>query len=451
MKDIKEQANNTFIVKKSTKCSNNLLLFLLVLPLYLWNTNLYAVLEVVVLKSSNELIPITILPFENNNNLTDVAKIIKNNLTISGYFTINNKSLLSSKDKVNNVNFKKWRDNKTDFLVLGGVEDSGVNFVKIYFYLYNIYSGDAVIAYKYKTKKDAIGRIAHKISDKIYQAILGKKGSFDTYIAYVVVTRNKVNNKNKYSIEISDSDGNNPQVLISSDEPLTSPVWSPDNKKIAFVSFENGSSEIFIKYPFVRRKTQKLPKFDGIANAPSWHPSGKKLAITLSKNGNNDIYIYDLATKDLTRITKHKAIDTEANFSPDGKKFVFTSNRSGNPNIYMFNLITNKIKRITYNGNYNVSASFSPDGKYLVMLNLSNNNYHIALLNLKSNEWTLMTKNNLDESPYFSPNSNMIIYSTNEGNKGVLSVLSIDGLNSHQLKSRIGEVRDANWSNYLEK
>ncbi len=423
---------------------------ILILLLVIYTNNLYAALEVVVLKNDNELIPVAILPFKNNNNLINIANIIKNNLIISGYFAINNNSLLTSNEEVNNIDFEKWRNDKIDFLILGGLEDSSANFVKIYFYLYNIYSGDAVIAYKYKAKKDAIGRIAHKISDKIYQAILGEKGSFDTYIAYVVVDKDKINN-NKYSIEISDSDGNNPQVLISSNEPLTNPVWSPDNKKIAYVSFENGSSEVFIKYPFVRRKTQKLPKFDGIASAPSWHPSGKKIALTLSKNGNKDIYIYNLTNKDLTRITKHKAIDTEASFSPDGKKIVFTSNRSGRPHIYILELNTNKIKRITYNGNYNVAASFSPDGKYLVMLNYSNSNYHIALLELKSSEWTLMTKNNLDESPYFSPNSNMIIYSTNNNNKGVLSVLSIDGLSSHQLKSRFGELRDANWSNYLEE
>lgn len=425
----------------------SLKIFLLFIVFY--TSNLSATLDVVVLKNTNDVIPINILEFEGNGNLHSVAQTIANNLNRSGYFAAKK---IKNNDKVDfsNIDYAKWRAKKIDYLALGKITPINDNFVQISFYLYSIYDNNSVVAYKYSAKKDSLSRVGHKISDIIYKAILGETGAFDTYLTYILVDKDK-NNNNKYTIEIAQSDGSNQQQLISSSEPLMSPVWSPDNTKIAFVSFENGTSDIFIKYPFVRRNILKLPRFDGIASAPSWHPSGNKLALTLSKNGNKDIYIYDLESGELERITNHKAIDTEASFSPDGNKLSFTSNRSGRAHIYIKDLISNDIERITHNGNYNVASNFSADGKYLTMLNASNNKYHIALLELANKQWTLMTKNNLDESPYFSPNSGMIVYSSNYNNKGILAVLSIDGLRSHHLKSRDGEVRDANWSNYLRK
>jgi TolB protein len=131
---------------------------------------------------------------------------------------------------------------------------------------------------------------------------------------------------------------------------------------------EKGLGCLIIWYPFLRKKIEKLPRFDGIASSPSWHPNGKSLVLTLSKQGNKDIYSYSLANKKLTRLTQHKGIDTEASYSPDGKNLVFTSNRSGQAQIYIKNLKTGHINRATFTGRYNAKAVFSPNGKHLALL-----------------------------------------------------------------------------------
>ena len=257
--------------------------------------------------------------------------------------------------------------------------------------------------------------------------------------------------RREYRLEISDSDAENAQAYIKSNNPILSPAWSPDQRKIAYVSFENSRSEVFIDYPFERRKTLKLPYFDGIASSPSWHPNGESILLTLSKKGNKDIYSYDFKTKKLKRITKDPGIDTEASYSSDGNKIVFTSNRSGQVQVYIKNLKNNSINRATFEGKYNAKAVFSPNGKQLAMVHRVGKDYRIALLDIKTKDLTIMTDNKLDESPSFSPNGGMIIFATSKGDSGVLSVVSIIGGQSFELASKIGEVREPSWSHYLMK
>jgi len=227
-----------------------------------------------------------------------------------------------------------------------------------------------------------------------------------------------------------------------------SPSWSPDQNKLAYVSFKNNRSEVFVIYPFLKIKSIKLPKFDGIASSPSWHPDGENIALTISKKGNKDIYLYNLKTKKLKRLTTNISIDTEANFSPDGKSIAFTSNRTGQVQIYIKNLETGKISRATYKGSYNAKPVFSPDGKELAIIHRVGKDYRLALLNISTRDLTVMTENKSDESPYFSPNGGMIIFATNRDNKGILSIISLHNNQIVELTQKDSVVREPSWSNY---
>jgi len=173
--------------------------------------------------------------------------------------------------------------------------------------------------------------------------------------------------------------------------------------------------------------------------------------MTISNKGNKDIYRYHLKSKKLERLTTNVAIDTEANFSPDGNSIAFTSNRTGQVQIYIKNLNSGKIKRATFEGSYNSKPVFSPDGKQLALVHRVGKDYRVALLDIKSRDLTVLTQNKLDESPYFSPNGGMIIFSTNRNNKGVLSVISLYNDQIVELAQKDGEVREPSWSNYSKQ
>ncbi len=409
-----------------------------------------AVLEVTILKRSENAFPIVIAPFEINGNAEQgklIAKIMSDNFNRSGRFNASSSfQVISSEDE---INFNAWQANNTEAIVYGKVEQVSKAIFNVWVYLYDTYTKKRLYADKFSVHNSGIRRISHFLSDQIYDALLGEKGSFDTRLAYVTVVNLK-DGRREYRLEISDSDAENPQAILKSNNPILSPAWSPDQRKIAYVSFRNSRSEVFIQYPFERRKTLKLPHFDGIASSPSWHPNGESILLTLSKNGNKDIYSYDLNTEKLTRITKDPGIDTEASYSSDGKHIAFTSNRSGQVQVYIKNLINNKVNRATFEGKYNAKAVFSPDGKRLAMVHRVGKDYRIALLDIKTKDLTIMTENTLDESPFFSPNGGMIIFATNKKDSGVLSVVSIIGGQSFELASKIGEVREPTWSHYLK-
>lgn len=405
-----------------------------------------ALLEVNIIKSKEDSFPIVIAPFEMIGNFkedSDIAKIIRKNLNMSGQFDAKSTNQLTTGP----IDFDFYLKHKKDAIVLGKIRQisSNVNHAEIY--IYDVLTQKSLYRNKIAFTNGALRKTAHALSDVIYYALLGQKGSFNTKLSFVTVNEEK-NGKRKYRLVISDWDGKNQQVIIGSDDPILSPAWSADQRKIAYVSFKNNRSDVFVKYVFQNTNPIKLPKFDGIASSPTWHPDGKSLALTLSKDGNKDIYSYNFDSKKLKRLTTNIAIDTEANFSPDGKSIAFTSNRTGQVQIYIKNLKSGKISRATFEGRYNAKPVFSPDGKDIALIHRVGKDYRLALLDIASRDLTVLTQNKSDESPYFSPNGGMIIYSTNRDNKGILSIISLHNYQTVELMQKEGEVREPSWSNY---
>lgn len=412
----------------------------------------HGAIEVTVVKKDENAFPIAVSKFKLIGARTEdknISKIIHDNLTRSGRFNV-----FIPNTVVQKYDAQSWKRQNIEALVVGSIEQKGNKIYQLSVTLYDIYSDTKLFTHSTRVHINDFRKVAHQISDDIYEALLGENGSFNTLLTYITVSENKKGEKN-YQLNISDADAINAKSRIKLKTPMLSPVWSPErkykNKKIAYVSFENGRSEVFIWHPFVSKKIHKLPHFDGIASSPSWHPNGKKLLMTMSRKGNKDIYAYNLENKRFTRWTKHKGIDTEASYSPDGKSIVFTSDRSGQAQIYIKNLKSGQIKRATLTGRYNAKATFSPDGKYLAFVHRVGNDYRIAMLDIKNNELSVMSNGILDESPHFSPNGDMIIFSSNRKGKGVLSVISVKGNRSYELSSQNAEVREPNWSTRLEK
>ncbi|MBT4653310.1 MAG: Tol-Pal system beta propeller repeat protein TolB, partial [Thiotrichales bacterium] len=400
-----------------------------------------ALLEVNIIKSKEAAFPIVIAPFEivGDSNNVDISKIIRDNLNRSGQFNaLSTEALIT-----NQIDFSFWKEHKKDAVVFGKIEQVSSKVYNVYIYIYDVFSEKSLYQKKIRVHNSGFRRIAHFLSDKIYYVLLGQKGSFDTRLSYVTVIENK-NGGRTYKLQISDSDGYNPQTVVRSSNPILSPAWSKDQKKLAYVSFKNNRSEVFVMTPFLKTIPIKLPKFDGIASSPTWHPDGESIALTLSKNGNKDIYLYDFKSKPIP-LTTNIAIDTEASFSPDGSKIAFTSNRTGQVQVYIKNLKSGKISRATFEGRYNAKPVFSPDGKDLALIHRVGKDYRLALLDIASRDLTVMTQNKSDESPYFSPNGGMIIYSTNRDNKGILSIISLHNNQTVELMQKEGEVREPSW------
>lgn len=417
----------------------------------LFTANAKAQLNITIDGGNASALPIAVVDFVNRGDAlsTDMAEIIRNDLARSGQFKPLDKSLMVDKPTSDaDLNYGTWRLLKADYISYGDITHLDNNRMEVRFRLASVADQKQLLALTLPLNKSQARAGAHYIADRIYEEILGIPGVFSTKLAYVTAT--KTGAEFKYQLIVTDSDGYGPQALVTSKEPLLSPSWSPDGKKIAYVSFEKGNSAIYIQNLSTGAR-DLMTSFEGINGAPKFSPDGKKLAITLSKSGNAEIYTINVFDKKLTQLTNHWAIDTEPEWSPDGQSLFFTSDRGGKPQIYEIDLVNKKPKRITFEGDYNARPSLSPDGKYIAMVHGNNNVYKIALFHRPSNTLQIVSDGSLDETPSFAPNGAMVLYATKTpAGKGLLKAVSTDGQTSNDLVLSNGHVREPSWSPILK-
>ena len=388
--------------------------------------------------------PIAIVPFENADSASqNISDIISADLTRSGKFDILSKSRLIGRPSLpNQLNVKDWRLLRQEAVAIGQVIPQSGGY-KISYHLFDVITGSVIDTFSIVSTEAQLRSSAHQISDRIYERLTGVPGAFNTRIAYVL-TSGKYKNKT-YELQISDSDGYGPQTILKSSSPILSPAWTPDASKLAYVTIKNARHQIYLQ-DLATGSREVLSQYPKINGSPSFSKDGRKMALTLSKDGNSEIYVMDLATKKLTRITKDRAIDTEPSFSPNGREIVFTSDRSGRPQIYKVGIFGGKPQRLTFEGKYNTNASYSPVGDKIVLITYEGNGYRVGLLDQRSGNIRTLSSGNLDESPTYAPNGEMILFAGKRGSTGVLSVVSEFGKRSHELTFRNGDVREPAWS-----
>lgn len=402
-----------------------------------------AALEIEISGGGAQQIPVAILPFAEPAGISskdNLHEIIAADLKRSGLFRVlETRGMANLPTAVSQVKYAEWSALQAQAMTVGHVESLGGGRLKVTFQLLDVLKQTQLIGMDYQIAPTQIRATAHKIADAIYEKLTGQRGDFSSRIAYI----NKIGKR--YTLQVSDADGYNAQNVVSSNEPIISPAWSPDGTKMAYVSFEKKKPIVYVQ-SLTTGDRKILANYKGNNSAPAWSPDGSKLAIVLTYGANSQIYTISADGGDLRQVTKSNAIDTEPAFSPDGKFIYFTSDRGGRPQIYKVSAGGGDATRVTFEGAYNVSPRFSPDGRYLAYIRNDGGKFRVALQDLSNGQVQLLSEGAQDESPSFSPNGRVILYATKVRGKGSLAAVSSDGRVRQRLSESGGDVREPAWA-----
>ena len=369
-----------------------------------------------------------------------VSAIVRADLERSGAFRlVDSDGVL---DERSQPKFTDWRGRGADALVAGSVSRLADGRFDVRYRLWDVVKGEELIAQALAVTAAELRLAAHRMSDAIHERLTGERGVNATRIAYVTRAANR------YTLRITDADGEGGQVALASPQPIISPAWSPDGRKLAYVSFENGKAVVMVQ-DVLSGERRPVASFKGSNSAPAWSPDGRRLAVTLSRDGSAQLYLIELEGEGLRRLTNSSAIDTEAVFAPDGQSLYFVSDRGGGPQIYRMPVSGGAAERVTFSGAYNISPAISPDGRTMAYVT-RNNGMHVMVQSLDSKQPALgVTDTRDDESPSFAPNSRLLIYATRSQGRDVLMTTTLDGKIRTRLLSSGIDVREPAWGPFV--
>jgi TolB protein len=383
-------------------------------------------------------LPIAIVRFRDEEKAPQpIGQIVRADLERSGLFKPVDTGGVAL-DERSQPNLTEWRDRSADALVAGSISRLADGRFDIRYRLWDVVRGADLGGQSYAVPGADLRLAAHQIADAIYEKLTGEKGVFSTRIAYVT------KGGGRYTLWVTDADGEGGQTALASAEPIISPAWSPDGRELAYVSFESRKAVVYVQ-EVASGKRRTLASFRGSNSAPAWSPDGRQIALTLSREGGSQLYVMNRDGGDPRRLTNTPAIDTEAAWSPDGRQLYFVSDRGGTPQIYRLPAGGGNAERVTFNGGYNISPALSPDGRSMAYISRDGGAFKLQVMDLASGTVRSVSDTNADESPSFAPNGRLIIYATRDGGRDVLMTTTSDGRIKARLVSTQADVREPVW------
>ena len=444
-------------------------LLLIIIYLFVFNNSAVALVEVDITRGNLDPLPIAVSPLYIEPGSKDIkqgdkiiknvgeeiAKVIEVNLKRSGLFNpLKRESFVQNPDIAHvKPRFEDWRLIKAQALVTGKVTVSEDK-LRAEFRLWDVVAAGEMIALAFSTSPDNWRRVAHLISDKIYQRLTGEEGYFDTRIIYVSETGPKTQRYKK--LAIMDQDGANVKYLTLGNELVLTPRFSPKNQLVTYLSYFRNMPRVYL-LDIETGVQEVVGDFPGMTFAPRFSPDGKKIIMSFAEDGNSDIYTMDLTTRVVEKITDHTSIDTSPSYSPDGKYICFNSDRSGLQQIYVMRSDGSNVKRITFGKGIYGTPVWSPRGDLIAFTRVYKGKFYIGVMRTDGSGERLLTENFYQEAPSWSPNGRVLIFyretKTDSEGKGFSAKLwSIDltGYNERFIETET-DGSDPSWSSLLSK
>lgn len=400
-------------------------------------------------------IPIAVVDFNGEGDLgKNIRQIIANDLGNSGLFkTIPQEAYIQDSESVHkSVRFSDWRLIKIDALVYGTIKESGGK-IFVTFRLVDVFAEKQMVALEMQADKADFRKLAHMISNAIYERLTGEKGYFTTKVAYVAET-GRADQRIK-RLAVMDCDGENHRYLTSGRTFVMTPRFSPDGNKVAYFTIVNHQGNVYI-YDIHEHTTELLGKFKGMSYAPRFSSDGRKILFSMAEGMTSHIYEMDLKTREKKQLTKVPSLNTSPYYSPDGQHIAFVSDRSGTAQIYIMDRggesKGESAKRITFGQGRYYTPVFSPNGQHLAFTKTHGGTFYVGVLKPDGTGERTLAQGFFVEAPTWSPNSQMVMYTRrtpiNPRTKSEIAriySIHISGFNEREMLTPM-DATDPEWS-----
>ncbi|HEY3696864.1 Tol-Pal system beta propeller repeat protein TolB [Phenylobacterium sp.] len=375
-----------------------------------------AEIEVDVNRGDIQPLPIAIPALSGGQVGADIAGVITSNLENSGLFRPLDPASFIERDLNVAVTprFPDWKAINAQALINGAVVDDGGR-LRVDFRLWDVFSGQQLLGLQFTASPENWRRVAHKISDAVYERLTGEKGYFDTRVAFVAESGGRI--KRVTRLAIMDQDGANPTYLTDGGFIVMTPRFSPTSQEITYMELRPEGSAIYLLNLESGRR-EKLGDFPGMVFSPRFSPDGGRVAFSVERGGNSDIYVMNLKSRTSQRLTSDPAIDTSPSFSPDGSQIVFNSDRGGSPQLYVMSAAGGGARRISFGEGRYTTPVWSPTGEYIAFTKQTGGSFHIGIMRADGSSERILTTSYLDEGPTWAPNGRVLMFFREEPGGG---------------------------------
>ncbi len=339
----------------------------------------------------------------------DIAKVVSGNLDRSGFFRPLDPAGFVEKSLDVNVQprFPDWKAISAQALINGQVTVDPDGLLRVDFRLWDVFSEQQLLGLQFTSTPENWRRMAHKISDAVYERLTGEKGYFDTRVVFVAESGPRVARIKR--LAIMDQDGANPSYLTSGSTMVMTPRYSASSQKITYMALRDSGASIYLLNIETGRQ-ETLGQYSGMVFAPRFSPDGQKVALSVERGGNSDIFVMDLSSRVSTRLTSSPAIDTSPSYSPDGSQIVFNSDRGGSPQLYLMKADGSDVRRVSSGQGRYTTPVWSPRGDFIAFTKQTGGQFHIGVMRPDGTDERLLTTSYLDEGPTWAPNGRVLMF-----------------------------------------
>src|SRR2546421_5736802 len=379
-----------------------------------------------------------------------VAQVITNNLKRSGLFAPIEQAAFI--ERIVNIDaapqFQSWKTINAQALVTGRMTRQGDGRLKAEFRLWDIASGQQLIGQQYSTSPEYWRRIAHSISDQIYERLTGDKGYFDSRVVFVDETGSKERRVKR--LALMDQDGANVRYLTRGQDLVLTPRFSPATQEITYMSYGQGEPRVYL-LNIETGQREIVGNFPGMTFAPRFSPDGQRVVMSLQQGGNANLFVMDLRSKATTRLTDTAAIDTSPCYSPDGTRICFESDRGGKQQIYVMSAAGGRAQRISFEEGTYSTPVWSPRGDYIAFTKQAQGRFAIGIMRPDGTGERILTDGYHNEGPTWSPNGRVIMFFRDPGGTSGPTLYTVDtaGRNEQHVPSP-SYASDPAWSPLLK-